>query len=454
MLFDKPFALQPSHQNLNNGRSTIGSLVFFVALVLCIFTATSLYANDDPTIDEAPLSFTGVTMGPIQYRVVITDAEVANVAAVEKEISDRLENVNQLMSTYIKASDVSRINVAGANQWIDVDQLTFEVVKKSIDISVKSGGAFDITVGPAVNLWQFGPGKDETKAIPSDAKLELVKQIVGYENLELRTAPPAIRKKVEGIEVDLSAIAKGFAVDQVAEGLAGRGIENFMIEVGGEVFAKGKGTSGVWRIGIEKPDERIRDVDKVVTLDGKGMATSGDYRNFRTIDGKRYSHAIDPRTCKPVELPPATSSVIAESCMVADAIATALMVMPESKRFGFCKDLGAQAYVVTRGEDGKLLRAQTTGFPFADLNPVAENETAETGKSILPVFFATLAVFGIAILAMAVGAIFGNKPIAGSCGGLAAQQNGEGASACSMCTKPVTECPEYKAAAEEEAQQV
>lgn len=446
MLFKLPVALPQTHQNISCERSVIGSLVFFVALVLSLLITTNVHGDDDAAAGKTPLSFTGVTMGPIQYRVVITDEGIDDAQAIEKEISDRLESVNQLMSTYIKTSDVSRFNAAGKDEWIEVDKLTLQVVEKSIDISEKSNGAFDITVGPAVNLWQFGPGKDETKAIPSDAQLKTVKEVVGYKNLELRNAPPAVRKNADGIQIDLSAIAKGFAVDQVADGLAKRGIKNFMVEVGGEVFAKGRGASGVWRIGIEKPDERMRDVDKVVTLNGKGMATSGDYRNFRLIAGKRYSHAIDPRTCKPVELPPATSSVIADSCMVADAIATALMVIPEADRFDFCKRLGADAYIVTRNKDGELSRTQTKDFPFADMKPAAEKPAGE-GRSILPVFLATLAVFGIAILGMAVGAIFGNKPIAGSCGGLAAQQNEDGSSACSMCTKPVTECPDYQAAA-------
>lgn len=457
MLFAKLIAIQIEQRNVNSERSVFGPLAFSLVLafsvsfVLCFSNVAKAGGTQDDADAKAtvnaPLTFSGLTMGPIQYRVVITDEEVQDPAAVENEVADRLERVNQLMSTYIESSDVSRFNNAGKNQWVEIDRLTLQVIKQSLEISEMSGGAFDITVGPAVNLWQFGPEKDETQSAPTGPELDEVIKVVGYRNLELKEDPPSLRKSIAGVQIDLSAIAKGFAVDQVASGLDERGIKNFMVEVGGEVFAKGRGASGVWRIGIEKPDESMRSVDKVVTLDRKGMATSGDYRNFRMIDGKRYSHAIDPRTCKPVELPPATSSVIADSCMVADAIATALMAMPESERLQFCKEQGVDAYIVNRNDNGKLVSSQTDAFPLAELK-LPSGRSKDEPRSILPVFFATLAVFGIAILGMAVGAIFGNKPIAGSCGGLAAQQSEDGSSACSMCTKPVTECPDYQAATE------
>ena len=239
---------------------------------------------------SAQSRFTGTTMGPIVYNVTIVDV-VKNEDQLAEQIKERLEQINRLMSTYIEDSEVSRINAAGAGQWVSVDPLTREVIVRSLQLSEATGGAFDITVGPAVNAWKFGPDKTGANVrIPDDERIQDLKKHVGYRLIETRNEPPAVRKKQGQTQIDLSAIAKGFAVDRVAELLQQQSFKNFMVEVGGEVFARGHAVGGrSWRIGIQQPDSGNGKVSRVVLLQNQGLATSGDYRNFHVIDGKKYS---------------------------------------------------------------------------------------------------------------------------------------------------------------------
>ena len=213
-----------------------------------------------------------------------------------------------------------------------------------------------------------------------------------------------------------------------------------MVEVGGEVTARGKSSSGErWRIGIEQPVSSVRKIGAVVDLNNNSLATSGDYRNFRVIGGKKFSHAIDPVTCKPVQGNVASATVLAEDCMTADALATAIMVMGDKKGMDLCSQLGVECSISTRNasDSAKFSTASTKSFPL-DSNQVVADEK----RSIWPAFVGALVIFGLAIAGMAVGSILNNRPISGSCGGIAATTNEDGSSSCSMCEKPVAECPE------------
>ena len=392
---------------------------------------------------EVPFEITGTTMGPIQYKVVIAHhPDTVTPQQLQIRVQSTLDRVNQLMSNYIAESDVSRFNASDSTDFQDVDAETARVVARAIEISEQTDGAFDITVGPAVNLWNFGPNKKKF-TLPSDSAIDAVENLIGFEKLRVRLEPPAIRKSIADIEIDLSAIAKGYAVDQVVKTLDESGCLHFMVEVGGEVYARGqRSTGGSWRIGVERPTEIGREIGSVAEISNRALATSGDYRNFREHQGTRYSHTIDPTTCRPVTHGLATACVVADDCMTADALATAIMVLGVEKGRAVCDQAGAEYLIAQRDSDfGEILAEWvSTKFPLkSTMNHPANTSDSE---SIWPAFIGAAIVFGIVVLGMAVGSIFGNKPVQGSCGGLANMTNEEGETSCGVCSKPVTDCVE------------
>ena len=406
------------------------------------------------------LEITGSTMGPIRYTVVVAHhPDSITPQQLQQKVDSTLERVNQLMSTYLPDSDISRFNVSKSTEFVAVDPETAEVVGRALQISEQTKGAFDISVGPAVNLWKFGPDKAELESLPSDSQLKQVAKIIGYQKLEVRVQPPALRKTEPGLRIDLSAIAKGYAVDMVAKALDESGCKQFMVEVGGEVFVRGqRAGGGPWQIGVEEPDTRqtanrspaSREVFRVASISNNALATSGDYRNYFEFDGKRFSHTIDPQTCRPVEHGLASACVIADDCMTADAIATAVMVLGPDEGQKFCQEAGVEYLFITRDSDfgSELKELSSQGFPIAEINSPQvdsskpEKSKARSAQGILPTFIGAAVIIGLAILGMAVGSIFANKPVQGSCGGLSSATGEDGEESCTICSKPTTDCVE------------
>ena len=246
---------------------------------------------------------------------------------MQRLIDEELNRVNQQMSTYLKDSEITRFNDSQSMDWFPVSLETAQVVALSLEISEVSNGAFDVTVGPLVDLWGFGPVKRKNE-IPTDEEVETTKASVGFKKLEVRFDPPALKKLDTGLRVDLSAIAKGYGVDRVGEVLRSDGIANYFVEIGGEIIANGKRADGqLWQVGIEAPLDFKRSIQTIIGLSGAALATSGDYRNFFESEGKRFSHTIDPNTGRPVTHQLASVSVVADNCALADGIATCMMVM-------------------------------------------------------------------------------------------------------------------------------
>ena len=286
------------------------------------------------------------------FQVKITGDEVALDARVlGREIAARLEEVNRQMSTYRDDSEISRFNRSRSTDWIRVSPDFVRVLRVAQKISTWSEGAFDVTVGPLVNLWGFGPNAIPDR-VPSPDSIAARKARVGYEKIRVDRSASAIEKEIASVSCDLSAIAKGFGVDRVASYLDSLGIDRYFIEIGGELRTKGRNHLGRrWRVGIASPAEPGA-LQKVLALDDMAMATSGDYHNYFERDGIRYSHTIDPRTGHPIAHALASVSVVHPSCLYADALATAIQVMGPEKGFAFAEARGLAAFMIVRQGDG------------------------------------------------------------------------------------------------------
>ncbi len=253
-------------------------------------------------------------------------------AEVRRSVAMALAEVDRNMSTYLVDSEVSRFNQSRSTDWFPVSKGLATVVAAALEIGRKTGGAYDITVAPLVNLWGFGPEGRRGEPPPSK-EIEHVRRRVGYRKLSVWLDPPALRKEIPELQIDLSSIAKGYGVDRAAQALERFGIQDYLIEVGGEVRTRGERPGGgPWRVAIERPHRR-GGIAEIVPLSGLAIATSGDYRNYFEKGGRRYSHTIDPRTGRPVQHHLTSVSVLHREAMWADGWATALMVLGEEEGF-------------------------------------------------------------------------------------------------------------------------
>ena len=273
------------------------------------------------------VTITGKTMGTTYTVKLIPLPENTTAEQLQAEIDQVLATVNSAMSTYDKNSELSRFNQNPSTDWVDVSTELFTVVAAAQEISRLSGGAFDATVGPLVNLWSFGPTLSEDR-IPDPQAIAEAKQRVSYQHIEMREQPPALRKTRPDIYVDLSAIAKGYGVDRVTELLEQRGVNRYLVEIGGEMRLKGHNRNDqAWQVAIEEPVAGARNVNTIIELTSQSVATSGNYRNFFEQDDQRYSHMLDPHSGWPVKHELASVTVVSDTAMRADGLATALLVL-------------------------------------------------------------------------------------------------------------------------------
>lgn len=325
-------------------------------IVLCSIAFLALFTFCAKPVRLEQYVFRGATQGTTYtIKIIEPKKKPFDQKTMAQEIDALLLDINQLMSTYAEDSELSRLNRKNDGEFIPVSDELLSVFQTAIMVSEKSGGAFDITVGPLVNLWGFGPEKREND-MPVESEIAARKAMVGYQHLSLRTTPPAIKKAVAGMYCDLGAIAQGWSVDQVAELIEGKGYHNYMVEIGGEIRAKGLNAKNEpWRIGVSSPDMQFA-IQKVIKVGDNGVSTSGDYRNYFEKDGVRYSHTINPATGRPISHSLASVTVVHPSCMMADVFATAIDVLGPDEGMKFAEREKLAVFMVVKSNVGFIER--------------------------------------------------------------------------------------------------
>lgn len=306
------------------------------------------------------------------FRVVVWAEETRDVTTgyldqklLEQRVKERLTQINQRMSTYQADSELSQFNVAPPHRWFSVSPETAHVVEAAIGYHRATNGMLDVTIGPLVRLWGFDDSSKMTQQGPTHEQIQDVLKRVGSQYVRVRSEEKkqaALQKIVKGLEIDVSSLAKGYAVDQLVALLRQAGGAGGLVEIGGEVRAWGhRADDRMWRVGIENPLIEGRTLAQIVKLDNAALATSGDYRNFRSYRSGRVSHLIDPRTGMAQSTGPRSVSVCAKTCMESDALATALFLMGQQEGLAWSEDNGVAAMFLTI-ENGKLSKAFSSHF--------------------------------------------------------------------------------------------
>lgn len=311
--------------------------------------------------DVEPTRFHGSTMGTSYNVTLPLLPEELSKEEIQQKFEALLADINQEMSTYQADSVISRFNRSESTDWYPVSASFVRVSQTALELSRLTEGAYDVTVAPLIELWGFGNNDTEDSA-PDQKSIDLALEQTGYQKLFLQTDPYAIRKSVASISIDFSSIAKGYGVDVLSDYLDSLGVSDYLVEIGGELRASGKNSRREWwQIAVESPNSGERSIQRIIGLKDVSVATSGDYRNYFEQDGKRYSHIIDAATGKPVNHDLASVSVLADTSMLADGWATALMLLGEKKGYALAAKEGLAAYFIYRKEGG-FLTQETAEF--------------------------------------------------------------------------------------------
>lgn len=331
-----------------NARLVANMRASFLLGLLALALLTILGCTEEA--ERQPVRLQGQIYGTFWLATLPDDWTTEQVKQLKAGIEGELNKVDQAMSTYKPNSELNRFNAAPLGEWVSLSPDLYEVFDLSQKVSTLSQGAFDVTIGGLVNLWNFGP-EAHPEAIPEAALLKARLAAAGYQYLELSPERKAARR-LRASFVDLSGVAKGYAVDKVAQWLKQQGVGNFLINIGGEIVVVGqRAPEQPWRIGIEVPDAKLQAAQHVIPLVNESVATSGDYRNFYELDGKRMSHTISPKTGWPVDHHLTSVTVFHASNAVADAWATAFMVMGAEASLELANRENLQVLLISKAED-------------------------------------------------------------------------------------------------------
>ncbi len=327
--------------------------------VLCICAILIFSCQNTKKNVKDYYKMTGQVFGT--FYSIIFESEGARDSILSYEVLEELDKVNNSLSPYVKTSTISNFNNSESGS--EIDSMMELVVNEAFHVYKDSHGAFDITVAPLVNAWGFGfKNKDSI----STALIKSLLENVGMDKVKLSDG--FLSKDKPGVMLDASSIAKGFGVDVAANYLESKGVKNYLVDIGGELRAKGVNNKGVaWRVGIDKPiDDKSaanEQIQAILSFKNRGLATSGNYRNFYYKDGKKYAHTIDPHSGYPVQHSLLSASIIADDCMVADAYATACMVMGVEKSMQIIDSIpGLEGYFIYADKDGENKVTYTAGF--------------------------------------------------------------------------------------------
>lgn len=288
------------------------------------------------------------------WRISLAGVAPERKASLQKAVQQQLDEDDRQLSTWKNDSVLSRFNQYRGSDPQPVSENMADIVSLSLRIGRKTAGAMDITVGPLVNLWGFGPDKQPVKE-PTQAQIDAAKALTGLQHLRViqKEEGAYLQKDLPGLYVDLSTVGEGFATDHLARLMEKEGINSYLVSVGGAVLTRGQNAQGQpWKVAIQKPTDRENAVQAVVDLQGHGISTSGSYRNYYELNGKRISHVIDPTTGRPIQHKLVSATVIATTALEADGWDTGLMVLGEEKAKALALRENLAVYLIEKQGEG------------------------------------------------------------------------------------------------------
>ena len=321
---------------------------------------------DKPPAAEHPmLEIHGRTMGTF-YGVKVVGDFPGGQQALQTQVDSLLKHYNDEISTYDPNSSLSKFNQQQTTAPFPVSQDMADIVISAVRVGQRTQGVLDVTVGPLVNLWGFGPDRRPVK-IPTDAQITAARQRVGIQRLHVDVSADhsELRKDIPNMYVDLSTVGEGFGADKIADFLESRGVHNYLVEIAGASRSRGVNAKGEpWKLAIQKPTDELDEVQAIVKPDGRAISTSGSYRNYYELNGQRYSHIIDPATGKPITHRLVSATVITPTALEADGLDTALMVMGPEKAMAFAKQQHLAVYLVIKTDKGFKAEYSETFKPY------------------------------------------------------------------------------------------